>query len=427
MGVRSARRPCAVFAAVALAASLGNGCGASHRAQAPVHTARAAGMTFSVPPGWHRVAMTGIVGADPVLTLASFRPSGSLKTICDPHALTEQIPRGGALLQVIVRRPAEAGLRQMWRRDEIPRVERPFHLAPMRTYECGEAYNTTFRKASRVLQLRVWTTPGGLSASVRGQIGRIVDSLRPALGSSPAATFPPVAGRTVGFRVLRRAILKGVAADFRAGTGAGPPGFEQCLMPKLRRVLDDGALASLVAVYRRRAGQQFAAQALNQLAGPPAAACGGSRFVPEMIAASEALRLGHPAGHARSRLQVSYGPYLGVRCRRPNSTRCERVGLDVVLKRRARSVTASIAERTISLVTPGLHSGVRGEDWVGSFAHVGFGQADSPFRIRGNGRAPGIWAGYPPVYVPVRISVTYRGGRHVSSTFGHVFLSPGWG
>jgi hypothetical protein len=231
----------------------------------------------------------------------------------------------------------------------------------------------------------------------------------------------------VGFRALREAIVRGAAADFRAGSSAGPPHFERCLLSELRRTLDDGALASLVAVYRRRGGQQLTAQALNQLAIRPGARCGGRRFVPEMIAASEALRLGRPAGRSRSRLQVSYGPYLGVSCRRPNSIRCGRVGLDVALVKEARSVTASIGERTIALRTPGLHTGVRRKDWVGSFSDAGFDQADSPFYIRDDGGATGIWEGYPPVYVPVRLSVTYGGGKRESAAFGHVFLSPGWG
>jgi len=125
-------------------------------------------------------------------------------------------------------------------------------------------------------------------------------------------------------------------------------------------------------------------------------------------------------------VDVTYGPYLGVSCRQPNSIRCGRVGIDIVLAEGARRVTAAVGDRTISLRTPGLHNGVRGKDWVGAFTDARFHQADSPFHIR-EASSAGFWSGYPPVYVPVRISVNYRDGRRESASFGHVFLGPGWG
>lgn len=130
------------------------------------------------------------------------------------------------------------------------------------------------------------------------------------------------------------------------------------------------------------------------------------------------------AGRSEARLAVTYGPYLGVRCRQPNVTRCDRVGIDVVLKERAIGVSASIGGRRLPLRTPGLHSGVRGMDWVGDLAPAGLARKGSPLYL---GAAEGHWAGDPPVYVPIRITATYGDGSRRSTTFSRVPLRPGWG
>jgi hypothetical protein len=225
---------------------------------------------------------------------------------------------------------------------------------------------------------------------------------------------------------LRRAVLRGLGRDYLSGTQVGPPSFGLCLQRGLRRLLDERILRSLALVYRRPAGQQFTAQALADLAVPIGDRCGGRRFVPEMIDASIAFRAGHlpPAGVGA---RLSYGPYLGVTCRRASSTRCDSVGIDLVLRREAIAVSATVAGRELRLRSPGLHTGVAGKDWVGYLGRVGLGRRGSPFHAGSHGGRRRIWAGYPPVYVPVGLEIAYPGGRRVTGTLPRVSLSPGWG
>jgi hypothetical protein len=194
----------------------------------------------------------------------------------------------------------------------------------------------------------------------------------------------------------------------------------------MRLRLDERTLRSLALVYRRPSGQQFTAQALSDLAVPVGDRCGGRRFVPEMIDASIAFRTGHlPAAGIEARL--SYGPYLGVTCGRANTIGCDSVGIDLVLRREASAVTARVAGRELRLRTPGLHTGVAGRDWVGYLDRVGLGRPESPFHVDSYSRDPEVWAGSPPLYVPVRLEVSYPAGRRATGTLPRVSLSPGWG
>jgi len=232
------------------------------------------------------------------------------------------------------------------------------------------------------------------------------------------------------YELMRDKVVLGLAKDFRAGTHAGPPRYAICVRLGMRRALTREQLNRLVAVYRRRDGQQFAAQALNTLAAPVGAECGGAKYVPELVTASEALGGRYPLsrlGVAARRLGVTYGPYLGLTCRRPGSTRCDSVGVDLVLRREARAVTAWIAGRRLVLRTPGLHSGEAGRDWVGYLDRVGLGRSGSPFQIPSNGGNRGTWAGSPAVYLPVRLKVSHPDETTVTGALPRVFLSPGWG
>jgi hypothetical protein len=257
-------------------------------------------------------------------------------------------------------------------------------------------------------------------------------------GSPSSETPAPISSAATDFNRMLDKVILGLATDFRAGTHAGPSGYRLCVRLGMRRVLTRAQLSRLVSVYRRPGGQQFAAQALNALAAPVGAECGGAKFVPELIGASEALGSVYPLSRldiAARRLGIGYGPYLGVRCRQAGSTGCDAVGIDVVLHREAAAVTAWVggqrvrfgAGRRVRLRTPGLHNGVAGRDWVGYLGRAGFGRPESPFYIPSNGRKPGTWGGYPPVYVPVRLAIAYPDGTRVAGTLPRVFLSPGWG
>ena len=249
-------------------------------------------------------------------------------------------------------------------------------------------------------------------------------------GSPPVERPASISPAATDFDRMRDKVLLGLATDFRGGTQAGPDGFGLCVRLGMRRALTRAQLSRLVSVYRRPGGQQFAAQALNALAAPIGAECGGAKFVPEMIGASEALGGDYPLSRldiAARRLGVVYGPYLGVRCGRAGSTRCDQIGIDIVLHRQAAAVTAWVGGRRLRLRTPGLHNGVAGRDWVGYLGRAGLNRPGSPFRIPRNGRDPGTWAGYPPVYVPVRLAIAYSSGDRVLGTLPRVFLSPGWG
>src|SRR5207247_1344941 len=138
---------------------------------------------------------------------------------------------------------------------------------------------------------------------------------------------------------LRRAVLEGARTDFK---GTRVQRRYSCFLPRLRRALTGRELGLLVKVYRER-GQAFAAQTLNALAAPAGDACGGRRYVPELVEASKGLRRDVSAGKGSARLAVQYGPDIGVACRQPNSVRCNRLGFHVVLRKRATHVSVSIA------------------------------------------------------------------------------------
>lgn len=256
-------------------------------------------------------------------------------------------------------------------------------------------------------------------------------SSEPPQAQAEVTVRPGSWGREIVLSRLRDKILRGVAADYKAGTAdVGPRRFGLCLRLGLRRALTGTKLDSLVAVYRRPSGRQFVAQALNRVAAPVGDSCGGRRFVPEMLAASTGVAKVDLSELRSRRPGVVYGPYIGVSCPRANSTRCDRVGFDLVLRRRAVAVAASVAGRSIHLLSPGPvphNAGAGGRDWGGYLDDAGLSREGSLFRIPANGRARGVWAGQPAVYLPVRVVVTYPDGRRVAFVFPRIFLSPGFG
>jgi hypothetical protein len=230
--------------------------------------------------------------------------------------------------------------------------------------------------------------------------------------------------------VLRSKVVTGVGEDFRGGTHAGPRGYGICIRLGIGHALDRATLLRLLSVSRRPGGSAFAAQALNDLAVPIGDACGGRQFVPQLTHAAAALRGSRLVDSRAHRIGLEYGPYLGVSCPRPSRIACDRVGLDLVLRRDARSVVATVAGRRLRLVTPGPiphDAGAVGRDWGGYLEDVGLRREGSPFHIPPGGRPPDRWGGQPPVYLPMRVAIVYPGGRRETLRMPPVFLSPGFG
>ena len=214
---------------------------------------------------------------------------------------------------------------------------------------------------------------------------------------------------------VRDAVVHGAAVDFALGTGIGGRPFEACVKRLLRERLDGPTIGNLVAVYRRPAGTAYAAQALNALTAPLAARCGHRSWVPELVEAASGLRSAAPIGAAIEKLGVTYGPYLGMRCRHVGYGRCRRVGIDVVFGHAATSVEAAIdGGLPIRLRTPGRHNGIEYRDWVGTFTH-----AELPPRRHHQDQAL--------AYVPIELRVEFADGRRAHALFPHVLVSSGWG
>lgn len=239
------------------------------------------------------------------------------------------------------------------------------------------------------------------------------------------STTAPSSLRSPGGDQLRRAVLERARTDFKGTHVSGR--FIACFLPSLGRALTAGELTALIKIYRER-GQAFAAQELNALAAPVGDACGGRRYVPELVEASKAAEGGASADESSGRFMVRYGPDIGVACRRANSVRCDRLGFDVVLREPATRVSVSIAGRPIHVVTPGpvSHAAARGKDWGGFLQDAGFTRRGSPLFIRTHGSRD-RWVGEPPVRADIRITATFSSGRSVTKTFRSVNLRPGWG
>jgi hypothetical protein len=231
-------------------------------------------------------------------------------------------------------------------------------------------------------------------------------------GSGFTATH---SGRATYFERVRGAVVGGAGRDFAEGTGIGGPDYAACVKNELGGVLDPPTISSLATVYRRPGNSAYVAQILNAIALPLATGCGHRYWVPELTGAARGLSFSHDTGVAVRTLGVTYGPYLGVRCRKAYSRHCGRVGIDVVFRRPAAGVVAYIGGQKTRLVTPGQHSGVTNHDWVGTFTHSRFAP---PGRFNSDDQ---------PFYVAVELRVIFAGGRHAHALFPRVLLAPGWG
>jgi hypothetical protein len=231
-------------------------------------------------------------------------------------------------------------------------------------------------------------------------------------GSGSAASG---SGNSAYFDHVRDAVVQGSGRDFAEGTGIGGPAYAACVTSELGAALDPPTISSLASVYRRPGNSALVAQILNAITLPGATRCGHRHWVPELTGAARGLSFSHDTGVAVRTLGVSYGPFLGVRCRKAGSRHCGRVGIDVVFRRPATSVVAYIGGQKTRLATPGLHSGITNHDWVGTFTHSRFIPHGS-FNIDNE-----------PFYVAVELRVIFAGGRHAHALFPRVLVAPGWG
>lgn len=228
--------------------------------------------------------------------------------------------------------------------------------------------------------------------------------------------FGSVHGARSGYYTqVRDAVVRGVARDFAAGMGAGGRTFESCLKARMRDALTPPRIAGLAPSYRRPGGPPYAAQTLNAIAFPLAARCGHRHLVPELTGAARGLATTHATGAAVRKLGITYGPYLGLRCTPPVAKAdCERIGIDIVLRRPAATVVAVAGDQKIHLRTPGKHDGVPEHDWVGTFTDAGI--------------APGSYEpGTNVTWVGVELRVRFADGTRRHAVFPHVLLAPGWG
>ncbi|HVW48537.1 MAG TPA: hypothetical protein VHA76_15885 [Solirubrobacterales bacterium] len=242
----------------------------------------------------------------------------------------------------------------------------------------------------------------------------VLAALLASVAAGSGTTAPP-SGRAAYFDRVREAVVQGAARDFAEGTGIGGPVYEACLKDELAAALDPPTISSIAAVYRRPGNSAFAAQILNAIALPLATRCGHRHLVPELTAAAAGFSFSHDTGAAVRALGVSYGPYLGVRCRKAGTRDCGRVGIDVVFRRPAAGVVAYIGGQKTRLVTPGRHNGVANHDWVGTFTHARFVPRGS-FNVDDE-----------PLYAAVELRVIFAGGRRAHALFPRVLVAPGWG
>ncbi|MBS1887430.1 MAG: hypothetical protein JSU06_09600 [Actinobacteria bacterium] len=227
-------------------------------------------------------------------------------------------------------------------------------------------------------------------------------------GSDASSPRRATAARVPTLEQIRDAVVRGAGRDFALGTGIGGAAFEDCVKAGLRESLDAPTVRGLVAIHRGPYGNASAAQALNALAAPRAGKCGHRYWVPELVAAARGLRT---AAAGPGPLAITYGPYMGMRCRHLPYRRCRRVGIDVVFGRPARSVLATAGRQTIRLRTPGLHTGVPRRDWVGTFTGAALPRGPE----------------HRYVHIAVELRVSFADGRRVRAVLPNVLVSPGWG
>ena len=112
----------------------------------------------------------------------------------------------------------------------------------------------------------------------------------------------------------------------------------------------------------------------------------------------------------------------------PSSTRCDRVGIDLVLRRQGggghrldrRAHGCACGRRAC---TPGCRATTGSPTWTTSASTAREALSGFP----GNARRRASWAGYPGVYVPVKLEVAYADGERVTGIPSARLPQPGVG
>jgi hypothetical protein len=150
-----------------------------------------------------------------------------------------------------------------------------------------------------------------------------------------------------------------------------------------------------------------------------AASCGGeSDDSPEPARTSHKLEL---------RDNRHGGVYMGVRCRTPNSVRCDRVGLAVWLAKPAECLVAWVEGHRIQLVSPGEFVPGKGTGWEGELHPAGLRDAGGPLAVAPEpGEPDDYWSGRTPIEAKIRLRALYPDGTSAARTI-RAPLHPGWG
>ena len=186
-----------------------------------------------------------------------------------------------------------------------------------------------------------------------------------------------------------------------------------------------------VALSRRRGAALLRIDATRPEALRPCSAVISLVLLTALLAAIMfALRPSH-ATAAPGRLRLGQEPYAGVRCARPNSIACDRIGLAVWLVRPAVRLTASISGKRIRMMIPAR---VRAQAsgyycarrcyFEGALRPAGM-LAPGPLHVTPDaGRF--FWAGRHPRPLLVHLAAFYRDGTS-AATAVRTWLHPGWG
>jgi hypothetical protein len=416
-------------------------------AAAPAQAPAPNGVTWTLPPGWVAIdqQLTSVVEPRQQLAAASFPVRQTKRDPdCSPATARRQLPRDGVLVQLL--------------ESEGSAGPRPVHFrlrrSAIRPYECfGPGIIVNFRDHGRTFQAMVMA---GAKARL-AQAERLLDSLvvQAVPPPPPPARWPVISTQAgdglkvpFGWRAASLAVPKRLPRPRLLFWTANqrlpqhPAGHRPWLGdPALPPRLDDDGVAVWVVEHRR--GTLGGPPAYTQVR-PPAGAnytvrtrdlvWHGYRFSVSVLAGPRARpqdvnraflsadslgvsSVGRRFDGAAQRRLLWRQPYMGVSCRRPNVTTCDRVGLAVWLRRPARHIVARVNGRRLALDDPdwGNTQDPRGPLYVGFLRPAGLTDPGGPLGV------PKHYEGVPPRAAWVELDVDGR-------TTGLVVpLSAGWG